>query len=120
MAPSSFVRRGVAALVLCAGLASPPAPAAPALAPAWQLQTPDGQTIRYPDDAHGEPTILLFWPSWCPYSRALQPYVQDIWRDYRERGVHSLDDQHLRRPAIRCGRCASAACRFRCSSTAIR
>ena len=56
-------------------------------APAWRLQTPDGTTVSYPEDAQGQPSVLLFWPSWCPYSRALQPYVQDIWEDYRDRGV---------------------------------
>ena len=77
-----------AALVALLLIAAPLAAAAPTVAPAFQLQTPDGRTVRFPEDAHGEPTMLLFWPSWCPYSRALQPYVQDIWRDYRDHGVH--------------------------------
>lgn len=59
----------------------------PAIAPAWELKTPDGTLVRFPQDAQGQPTVLLFWPSWCPFSRALQPYVQDIWEDYRDRGV---------------------------------
>lgn len=58
-----------------------------AVAPDFALKTPDGKTVRYPEDAHGQPTVLMFWPSWCPFSRALQPYVQDIWVDYRDRGV---------------------------------
>lgn len=62
--------------------------AEPKTAPAWTLKTPDGQTVSYPKDARGQPTVLLFWPSWCPYSRALQPYVQDIWKDYRDAGVN--------------------------------
>jgi peroxiredoxin len=64
-----------------------PAHATGEVAPAWTLKTPAGETVRYPQDAQGQPTVLLFWPSWCPYSRALQPYVQDIWRDYRDLGV---------------------------------
>lgn len=60
---------------------------APAIAPAWTLKTADGQTVSYPQDAQGQPTVLLFWPSWCPFSRALQPYVQDLWQDYRDAGV---------------------------------
>lgn len=60
----------------------------PSRAPAWQLQTPGGETVSYPEDAQGRPTVLLFWPSWCPFSRALQPYVQDIWEDYRDAGVN--------------------------------
>ena len=58
------------------------------VAPAWSLKTPDGKVVNYPADAQGRPTLLLFWPSWCPFSRALQPYVQDIWVDYRDRGVN--------------------------------
>jgi len=58
-----------------------------AVAPAFELKTPEGATVRYPADAKGRPTVLMFWPSWCPFSRALQPYVQDIWADYRDRGV---------------------------------
>lgn len=59
----------------------------PTHAPSWSLQGPDGKTVRYPEDAAGQPALLMFWPSWCPFSRALQPYVQDIWEDYRDRGV---------------------------------
>lgn len=66
--------------------ADPPGPID--IAPAWSLSTPDGRVVNYPQDAQGRPTLLLFWPSWCPYSRALQPYVQDIWVDYRDRGVN--------------------------------
>ncbi len=59
----------------------------PSVAPPWELKTPDGDTVRFPQDAQRQPTVLLFWPSWCPFSRALQPYVQDIWKDYRDAGV---------------------------------
>lgn len=88
-----FVRSTVCLiLVLASGRAAarteaPKEPERPAIAPAWELQTPDGDTVRFPQDAGGQPTVLMFWPSWCPYSRALQPYVQDIWHDYRDRGV---------------------------------
>lgn len=74
--------------VLLLGLARTlPVQAEPPIAPGWTLKAPTGETVTYPDDAAGQPTVLLFWPSWCPYSRALQPYVQDIWEDYRETGV---------------------------------
>jgi thiol-disulfide isomerase/thioredoxin len=69
-------------------LAAVPLWAAVALAPAWSLKTPDGQVVNFPADAQGRPTVLMFWPSWCPFSRALQPYVQDIWKDYRDAGVN--------------------------------
>jgi thiol-disulfide isomerase/thioredoxin len=84
------MRRALCVLLLCLGFdaraADEPGPIT--VAPSWSLKTPDGQTVNYPADAQGRPTVLLFWPSWCPFSRALQPYVQDIWVDYRDRGVN--------------------------------
>ena len=62
--------------------------AAPGQAPAFELATPQGEIVRFPAAAQGRPTVLMFWPSWCPYSRALQPYVQAIWEDYRGVGVN--------------------------------
>ncbi|MES2682657.1 MAG: NTF2 fold immunity protein [Pseudomonadota bacterium] len=73
----------------------PPPPAIPpgtvgSQGAAFSLQTPSGETVAWPAAAKGKPTLLLFWPSWCPYSRALQPYIQTIWQDYRDQGVTVL------------------------------
>ena len=76
-----------AALLFSGAGLSVDAPGPIAKAPPWILFTPDGTRVSYPADAKGQPTVLMFWPSWCPFSRALQPYVQDIWVDYRDRGV---------------------------------
>lgn len=81
----SGLASAAAGLLLTLCVAAPAAAAE--RAPAWTLKTPAGEIVSYPADAQGQPTVLLFWPSWCPYSRALQPYVQDIWEDYREAGV---------------------------------
>lgn len=75
------------ALALAATLVAPCAQAGVSIAPSWRLKTPEGKTVSYPADHKGQPLVLLFWPSWCPYSRALQPYVQDIRKDYGEKGV---------------------------------
>lgn len=85
-----------ATMLMLALLVAPPATFAqgntgfvePTVAPAWKLKTPAGETVEFPAAAQGRPTVLLFWPSWCPFSRALQPYVQDIWNDYRGAGVN--------------------------------
>ena len=53
----------------------------------FSLKTPDGASYRYPADAAGKPVVLMFWPAWCPYSRALQPYLQAIQDDYAGAGV---------------------------------
>lgn len=85
--PQVFLRALLGLLLATMALAADAAGDEPERAPAWSLKTPDGRTVDYPADAQGQPTVLLFWPSWCPFSRALQPYVQDIWVDYRDRGV---------------------------------
>jgi len=75
-------------LLSLASIEGPAQAASPAQAPAFSLQTPQGQTVDFPAAAQGRPTVLMFWPSWCPFSRALQPYVQAIWEDYRGAGVN--------------------------------
>ena len=82
---AAFLCVGWCAQSVAAGVVDTPAPIA--VAPDFSLKTSDGKTVNYPADAKGQPTVLMFWPSWCPFSRALQPYVQDIWVDYRDRGV---------------------------------
>lgn len=47
----------------------------------WSLQTPAGDTVTFPDERDG-PAILLFWASWCPYCKALMPYLQTIVDEY--------------------------------------
>jgi peroxiredoxin len=81
-------RAGIAVLGFMLAFLIPVSQASPEFAPAWQLQMADGTKVQFPEDARHQPSVLLFWPSWCPYSRALQPYVQDIWNDYRDAGVH--------------------------------
>lgn len=69
-------------------------------APEFSLLTPQGETVAFPAAAKGQPMVLLFWPSWCPYSRALQPYIQTIWEDYRDHGaqVWTINIEETRDP----------------------
>lgn len=78
----------IVALIAALLLAPAALAASPAKAPGWILKTPEGATVKFPADARGKPTVLMFWPSWCPFSRALQPYVNDIWKDYKDHGVN--------------------------------
>jgi cytochrome c biogenesis protein CcmG/thiol:disulfide interchange protein DsbE len=64
--------------------------AAPAqqAAPAWDGKGADGQTIHF-DPAHRQrPALLLFWATWCPYCKALMPYLQKV---YNAAGKDKLD-----------------------------
>src|SRR3546814_8510097 len=87
-----FTRAGLVLFGFFLAFLIPVSQASPEFAPAWHLQTPDGKTVQFPEDARHQPSVLLFWPSWCPYSRALQPYVQDIWNDYRAAGVQRSEE----------------------------
>ncbi len=55
--------------------------------PAWQLETPTSDTIEYPAHTAGQPSIILFWASWCPYCKALMPHLQNVYDTYRGRGL---------------------------------
>lgn len=70
------------------------------MAPAFSLLTPQNVAVSFPAALRQQPTVLMFWPSWCPYTRALQPYVQSIWEDYRAHGagVWTINIEETRDP----------------------
>jgi len=69
-----------------AGCSSAPAPVpvqpAPAdnLAPDFQLQSLDGQTVSL-SSLRGRPVMLNFWATWCGPCRAEMPYIQGVFED---------------------------------------
>ena len=48
------------------------------LAPAFQLQSLDGQTVSL-GDFRGSPVFLNFWASWCGPCRFEMPFIQEIF-----------------------------------------
>lgn len=63
---------------------------APALAtgaaPAFELKTFEGQTIRLAD-LSGKPVVLNFWASWCQPCRQEAPILQAVWEQYRTQNL---------------------------------
>ena len=66
-----------------------PAPA-PKRAPAISLPLLGGGTSALPE---GKVTLVDFWATWCPPCRVSMPRLQQLWTEYRPRGVelYSID-----------------------------
>lgn len=81
----------LAALAMIACLVSAPLHAqridAGMAAPEWEMEATDGTEFSFPADVEGRASILFFWASWCPYCRAIMPYLQRIQDDYSEYGL---------------------------------
>ncbi len=86
-----LTRREFCGMGVAAGLALlldiTAAAAAPPGAPDWTLDAVDGRAIAFHADAAGQPAVLLFWASWCPYCRALFPHLDALRAEYEPRGV---------------------------------
>lgn len=57
-------------------------------APSWTgAELTDGQEVQFPEVIGGEPAVLVFWATWCPYCKAFMPFAETIQADYGDRGV---------------------------------
>jgi len=55
-------------------------------APNWELQTQAGENISL-SDYQGQPVILHFWATWCPYCKKLQPKLVELEEKYKNTGI---------------------------------
>ncbi|MCZ6828528.1 MAG: TlpA disulfide reductase family protein [Gammaproteobacteria bacterium] len=55
-------------------------------APRFSLRDSSGDEVSL-SDFQGQPLVLHFWATWCPYCKKLQPGLQRLGRDYKEAGL---------------------------------
>ena len=67
-------------------VASRPAQAGDAPAPAFSVRTLDGRTLKL-SDYRGRPVVVDFWATWCKPCRAAMPHLSDMQERYGERGL---------------------------------
>ncbi len=56
------------------------------LAPDFQLQSLDGQTVSL-GNLLGKPVLINFWATWCPPCRSEMPYIQEIYEEWTDKGL---------------------------------
>ncbi|MCW9000862.1 MAG: TlpA family protein disulfide reductase, partial [Kangiellaceae bacterium] len=54
--------------------------------PDWQLRDLHGSNVRL-SEFRGQPVILVFWATWCPYCKKLLPGIQKLHEKYSEQGL---------------------------------
>lgn len=59
-------------------------------APPWVGMDAGDQAVTFPDVLNGNPAVMVFWATWCPYCKAFMPYLEPILDDYSDRGVQVI------------------------------
>jgi peroxiredoxin len=90
----------VVALVACSS--TRPAARLGGPAPDFSLATADGGTVRLAD-LKGKPVLINFWATWCQPCREEMPAMQELYEQYRERGlvILAVDMEEDLRPVRR-------------------
>lgn len=56
-------------------------------APRWKAEDLAGERIRFPRDYRDRPVLLLFWATWCPYCRNLEPRLARLQEEFSDTGL---------------------------------
>jgi thiol-disulfide isomerase/thioredoxin len=52
----------------------------------WQLSNLQGEKIKL-SDYQGQPVLLVFWATWCPYCKKLLPGIEALNKKYASKGL---------------------------------
>jgi peroxiredoxin len=55
-------------------------------APDFTVQDADGNNVSL-SDFKGKPVVLNIWVSWCPFCKAEMPDYENMYREYKAKGV---------------------------------
>ena len=58
-------------------------------APIWSLMDSEGNVVSSAD-FDGQPLMIHFWATWCPYCKRLQPELDRLHRKYKGEGLQSV------------------------------
>jgi len=62
------------------------APTVGNLAPNFQLDNLEGESVSL-SDFRGKPVMLNFWATWCPPCVSEMPYIQQMYEEWRDKGL---------------------------------
>lgn len=60
------------------------------IAPECAAQTPDGRRTIRVADYQGKVVYLDYWASWCPPCRESFPFMNELQREFGEKGLHII------------------------------
>ena len=66
-----------------------PAPQVGFLAPDFELETVEGETIQL-SKLRGKPVLVNLWATWCPPCRAEMQTLETVYNDYKDQGFTIL------------------------------
>ena len=55
--------------------------------PAFSLPDLDGRTVTVPADLRGKAVVVHFWADWCQFCLEEMPALDQLYRQYRDRGL---------------------------------
>ncbi len=59
------------------------------VAPAFTLETPEGEWVSL-SDYQGRPVLVFLWASWCSVCKATLPGLQTVYKDFSSQGFEIL------------------------------